>query len=101
MYGVGMAVAPEKRISPEIKLSIKFTEGRDGYIVAECPDVPGCVSQGKTREEALENLEDVIRTCLALMVRRWIKEAKKGHSPTANQHESDEMVLTFTRAKVA
>jgi predicted RNase H-like HicB family nuclease len=35
--------------------------GEDGYIVAECPALPGCVSQGKTREEALENVREAIQ----------------------------------------
>jgi predicted RNase H-like HicB family nuclease len=33
----------------------------DGYWVAECPSLPGCVSQGKTREEAITNARDAIR----------------------------------------
>lgn len=35
--------------------------GEDGYWVAECPSLPGCVSQGKTREEAIENIKEAIR----------------------------------------
>ncbi len=30
--------------------------GEDGYIIAECPAIPGCISQGRTREEALANI---------------------------------------------
>ncbi len=33
----------------------------DGYWVAECPSLPGCISQGKTKEEALENIREAIR----------------------------------------
>ena len=32
----------------------------DGFIVAECPSLPGCLSQGKTRDEALANIKDAI-----------------------------------------
>jgi predicted RNase H-like HicB family nuclease len=35
--------------------------GEDGYWVAECPSLPGCVSQGATREEAVSNARDAIR----------------------------------------
>jgi predicted RNase H-like HicB family nuclease len=35
--------------------------GEDGYWVAECPSLPGCVSQGKTREEAVANAREAIR----------------------------------------
>ena len=34
--------------------------GADGYIVAEVPSLPGCISQGKTRAEALANLSEAI-----------------------------------------
>ena len=34
-----------------------------GYVVS-CPTLKGCVPQGKTEEEALENIEDAIKTCL-------------------------------------
>ncbi|HEX9869207.1 MAG TPA: type II toxin-antitoxin system HicB family antitoxin [Candidatus Tectomicrobia bacterium] len=35
--------------------------GEDRYIIAECPALPGCVSQGKTREEALANIREAIQ----------------------------------------
>ena len=35
--------------------------GEDGYWVAECPSLPGCISQGKTKEEAIENIKEAIR----------------------------------------
>jgi predicted RNase H-like HicB family nuclease len=34
--------------------------GDDGYVLAEVPSLPGCVSQGKTREEALANVREAI-----------------------------------------
>jgi len=34
--------------------------GEDGYVVAEVPSLPGCVSQGKSREEALANVREAI-----------------------------------------
>ncbi|MGB7160569.1 MAG: type II toxin-antitoxin system HicB family antitoxin [Tepidisphaeraceae bacterium] len=38
----------------------------DGMWVVECPSIPGCVSQGKTKDEALENVRDAIRLCLGV-----------------------------------
>lgn len=100
MFGAGMA--REKRISPNIKLSIRVRQGSDGYMVAECPDIPGAISQGKTREEALTNLEDVVRTCLALIVRKWLGNAKSGSAPADQQPiEEQQMILTFVRGQVA
>ncbi|MBZ0318194.1 MAG: type II toxin-antitoxin system HicB family antitoxin [Anaerolineae bacterium] len=34
--------------------------GDDGYWVIECPSLPGCISQGITREEAIENIKEAI-----------------------------------------
>ncbi len=34
--------------------------GEDGYWVAECPGLPGCISQGKTKEEAIANIKEAI-----------------------------------------
>jgi predicted RNase H-like HicB family nuclease len=34
--------------------------GEDGYWVAECPSLPGCISQGVTREEAIKNIREAI-----------------------------------------
>jgi predicted RNase H-like HicB family nuclease len=39
---------------------VTLSEGEDGYLIAECPALPGCVSQGKTREEALQNIREAI-----------------------------------------
>lgn len=35
--------------------------GEDGYWVAECPSLPGCISQGKTKEEAIANIREAIQ----------------------------------------
>lgn len=37
----------------------------DGVFIAECPSLPGCVSQGKTRPEAVANIKDAIQDYLA------------------------------------
>ena len=42
------------------KYIVTLTPGEDGYIVAECPSLPGCISQGKTRDEALKNIQEAI-----------------------------------------
>ena len=45
-------------------LPIILTAGDDGYLIAQCPVIPGCVSQGRTREEALANISEAIELCL-------------------------------------
>jgi predicted RNase H-like HicB family nuclease len=46
------------------KLPVVLRPGEDGWIVAECPVLLGCISQGKTREEALLNISEAIALCL-------------------------------------
>lgn len=38
--------------------------GEDGFWVAECPSLPGCVSQGETRESAIVNIREAIEGCI-------------------------------------
>ena len=42
--------------------------GEDGYWVAEVPSLPGCISQGQTREEALANIRDAIAGYVAVLL---------------------------------
>ena len=49
---------------PPMELLVVLKGGEDGYDVAECPALPGCVSQGRTRAEALENIREAIELCL-------------------------------------
>jgi predicted RNase H-like HicB family nuclease len=46
------------------ELPVILTPGEDGFLVAECPIIPGCISQGRTREEALRNIREAIELCL-------------------------------------
>ena len=41
--------------------------GEDGYWVAECPSLPGCISQGKTKEEAIANIKESITGYVAAL----------------------------------
>lgn len=61
------------------RLTIQFSDASDGYIMAECLDIPGCVSQGKTQREALANLADAISVCLEVI----LEDAAKGGDPAA------------------
>ena len=44
-----------------------LTPGEDGYWVVEVPSLPGCISQGKTREEALTNIKEAIEGYIAAL----------------------------------
>lgn len=41
--------------------------GEDGYWVVECPSLPGCISQGRTKEEAIANIKEAIRGYIAAL----------------------------------
>jgi predicted RNase H-like HicB family nuclease len=47
-----------------MKLPVTLERDESGMIIAECPAIPGCVSQGRTDEEALANIKDAIVGCL-------------------------------------
>jgi predicted RNase H-like HicB family nuclease len=42
----------------------------DGAWIAECPSIPGCVSQGSTRDEAVANIREAIAACLEVRAER-------------------------------
>ena len=46
--------------------TITLMRDEDGMFIAECPAIPGCVSQGATVEEAEQNVRSAIRECLAV-----------------------------------
>ncbi len=48
-----------------MKFAITLERDEDSFIVVSCPALPGCHSQGKTREEAIANIEEAIRGYIA------------------------------------
>ena len=44
-----------------MRYRILIEQDEDGVFVAECSSLPGCISQGKTRKEAVDNIQDAIR----------------------------------------
>jgi predicted RNase H-like HicB family nuclease len=47
-----------------MKFLITILQDEDGMFIAECPVIPGCVSQGKTEKEAIINIQEAIKECL-------------------------------------
>ena len=47
-----------------MKLLVTLERDETGMLVVECPSIPGCVSQGKTENEALANIREAIEACL-------------------------------------
>ena len=47
-----------------MKMTVTIGRDEDGVWVAECPAIPGCVSQGDTKDEALANIREAIELCI-------------------------------------
>ena len=65
---------------------ITLEEAEDGWIVAECPALPGCVSQGKDQKEAIENIKEAITAWL------WAED-QKAFLALSEQERQNPMVV--------
>jgi predicted RNase H-like HicB family nuclease len=65
-----------------MKLRVNIYQDEDGMYIAECPSIPGCVSQGTSEAEAKSNIAEAIRDCLAV-------RTEMGLPPTVTTHEVD------------
>jgi len=63
-----------------MKFLITIFQDEDGIFIAECPSIPGCVSQGNTEQEAEENIQEAIKECLEV-------RAEKGMPLTVTTRE--------------
>ena len=55
-----------------MRFPVTLDRDEDGVWVVECPAVPGCVSQGRTREEALDNIREAIALCIEVRAERGL-----------------------------
>ena len=55
-----------------MKMIVTLERDETGMIVAECPAIPGCVSQGKTKPLALKNIKEAIALCLEVRAERGL-----------------------------
>ncbi|OHB80820.1 MAG: hypothetical protein A2W31_00255 [Planctomycetes bacterium RBG_16_64_10] len=53
-----------------MRFVVTIDRDEDGVWVVDCPAIPGCVSQGTTKEEALANVQDAIKVCLEVRSER-------------------------------
>ncbi len=64
--------------------AVILRHGEDGYWVVECPSLPGCISQGQTKSEAIANIKEAIEG--------WI-ETMKAHGQPIPQEDFDTQIL--------
>ncbi len=60
-----------------MKFKVVLEKGEDGYYVVTVPSLPGCISQGKTKEEALENIKEAIELYLEVLQEKELKKIQK------------------------
>ena len=63
--------------------------GEDGHWIAECLSLPGCVTQGHTRDEAIANAKEAIRGYIAAL--------EEGHLPVPEKRSDALLISTCTR----
>jgi predicted RNase H-like HicB family nuclease len=51
-------------MAKNLEFTVIIERDEDGYYVAEVPDLKGCYTQGKTLDEVLKNIREVIEMCL-------------------------------------
>jgi predicted RNase H-like HicB family nuclease len=55
-----------------MKFIITLDRDEDGIWIAECPAIPGCVSQGNTKQRAVTNIRDAIKLCLEVRAEKGL-----------------------------
>jgi len=55
-----------------MKFIVTLDRDEDGVWIAECPAIPGCVSQGKTKDEAIANVREAISLCLQVRAEKGL-----------------------------
>ena len=55
-----------------MKFTVTVARDEDGIWIAECPSIPGCVSQGNTKNEALDNVKEAIQLCLEVRAEKGL-----------------------------
>ena len=67
--------------SPDMTFTLVFREvPEERVFVAECLEIPGCVSEGDTLEEAEANIKDAVSACLSVMFEDCVREAASHRS---------------------
>ena len=63
----------------DVKFVVTTDRDEDGVWIAHCPSIPGCVSQGESQDEALDNIRDAIQACLEVRAERGMPLTVETH----------------------
>jgi predicted RNase H-like HicB family nuclease len=63
-----------------MKFQVTVDRDEDGVWIAECPSIPGCISQGATKADALRSIREAIRQCLEVRAERGMPLTVETHS---------------------
>ena len=55
-----------------MKFNVTVDRDEDGVWIVECPAIPGCVSQGHTKSQALQNIKEAIALCLEVRAEKGL-----------------------------
>jgi len=58
--------------TPKTDYLFTIFQDEDGMFVAECPSIPGCISQGKSKKEAETNIQEAIKECLEVRAKKGV-----------------------------
>lgn len=76
---MGDALIPGEKLD----LTLVFSSDKeDGYVIAECVEIPGCMSQGRTEAEAKVNIMKAIEACVSVMLEDAIRSAGAASAAT-------------------
>jgi predicted RNase H-like HicB family nuclease len=70
-----------------MRYRILIEQDEDGIFVVECPSLPGCISQGKSRKEAVDNIQDAVRG--------YLESLKKHNEPIPPSIEEEIVEVTL------
>lgn len=85
----GVLPATLEIVSEQLRLTIVYEEGEDGWVVARIREVPGALSQGRTREEACDNVLDALRE----LVLSYLEEGEPAPLPEGASSEAFTVTL--------
>jgi len=70
LRNIGLFRNENRAYAISMKFQTTLERDEDGVWIAECPSIPGCVTQGNTRDEALTNIREAIAGCLEVRAER-------------------------------